>query len=111
MTMDRMSNPSVREVAEAEVNRAADLFLAQLAGVTDNPADALRQQRWLEAQEASDARLRASLGGHAWMALHRDANRSGSEAASNDGPLPPSSSFSNEGASNQAPVRASLQAD
>lgn len=87
-TKDQPGSPLVRETAVAEVDRAADIFLAHLAGIPDDPANALRQQRWLEAQEASDARLRASLGGHAWMALHRDANRPNSGSFSNGTALP-----------------------
>ena len=61
--------------SEAEITRTTNAFFSHLDGTAEDPSDTLRQQRWLEAQEGSDARLRASLGGHAWMALHREANR------------------------------------
>ncbi|MFN0128990.1 MAG: hypothetical protein ACKV19_20140 [Verrucomicrobiales bacterium] len=69
----------------AEVNRVEAAFLDQIAGGSEDPLDPEFQQRWLEGQEASDARLKASLGGHAWLDRHREVHRQAREGGAEGG--------------------------
>ncbi len=54
--------------------RLADAFVERVATGTGDPADPVYQRQWAEAQEESDAAMRASLGGHIWLAKHREAH-------------------------------------
>jgi hypothetical protein len=57
------------------VHDLASRFLHDIEGGSNDPTDPAYQHRWLEAQVESDARLRASLGGHAWLKLHQEAHQ------------------------------------
>jgi hypothetical protein len=61
--------------AAAEKAHLADAFIARVAEGSDDPRDPAYQRRWMEAQEESDVRMRASLGGHAWLTHHQNAHR------------------------------------
>ena len=61
---------------DAVVQDLASQFLHQIDGEgSDDPAHPAYQRRWLDAQVENDARLRASLGGHAWLKLHQEAHQ------------------------------------
>jgi hypothetical protein len=64
-----------------ETARLAGDFFRRIRGASEDPQDSAYQQRWLEAQEESDARMRASLGGQAWLDHHREAHRQAREPA------------------------------
>jgi hypothetical protein len=66
--------------------RLTESFVARVAKGSGDPRDPEYQQRWLEAQEESDARMRASLGGHAWLQHHQDAHRGALEAPAQEVP-------------------------
>lgn len=61
---------------DAVIQDLASQFLHEIEGEgsddSDHPA---YQRRWLDAQVENDARLRASLGGHAWLKLHQEAHQ------------------------------------
>jgi len=63
------------ETGAAETARLTDAFLEQITGGSEDPRDPEYQRRWAGAQEESDARMRASLGGHAWLDRHREVHR------------------------------------
>ena len=61
---------------DAVVQDLANQFLNKIEGEgSDDPAHPAYQRRWLDAQVENDARLRASLGGHAWLKLHQEAHQ------------------------------------
>lgn len=61
---------------DAVIQDLASQFLNQIEGEgSDDPAHPAYQRRWLDAQVENDARLRASLGGHAWLKLHQEAHQ------------------------------------
>lgn len=62
-----------------EVNQVEAAFLNRIVSGSEDPLDPEFQQRWLEAQEESDARLKSSLGGHAWLDRHRAVHRQARE--------------------------------
>jgi hypothetical protein len=66
---------SLDEVGAAETARLTDTFLEQITGGSEDPRDPEYQRRWAAAQEENDARMRASLGGHAWLDRHREVHR------------------------------------
>lgn len=78
-----------------EMARLTETFVARVAEGSADPRDPEYQQRWLEAQEESDARLRASLGGHAWLQHHQDAHRSALEDQAQNGVRPGSGASDN----------------
>ncbi len=60
----------------AVIQDLASQFLNEVEGEgSDDPAHPAYQRRWLDAQVENDARLRASLGGHAWLKLHQEAHQ------------------------------------
>jgi len=63
------------EAGEAEIARLTDTFLQRIAGGSEDPRDPEHQRRWAGAQEESDTRMRASLGGQAWLDRHREVHR------------------------------------
>lgn len=61
---------------DAVIQDLASQFLHEIEGEgSDDPAHPAYQRRWLGAQVENDARLRASLGGHAWLKLHLEAHQ------------------------------------
>lgn len=70
----------------AEVARLADRFAERVTGGSEDPRDPEYQQRWTDAQEENDSRMRASLGGQAWLTHHLKVHR---DAAVQPPPAPP----------------------
>jgi hypothetical protein len=68
------------------VHDLASRFFHDIEGVSNDPTHPAYQHRWLEAQVESDARLRASLGGHAWLKLHQEAHQQAQRDQSAEGP-------------------------
>ena len=66
----------------AETARLTRTFFQSIDGFAQDPHDTDYQNRWFQAQEENDARMRASLGGHAWLIHHREAHRQAREADS-----------------------------
>jgi hypothetical protein len=72
---------------EAVVQDLANQFLNKIEGEgSDDPAHPAYQRRWLDAQVENDARLRASLGGHAWLKLHQEAHQQALRDQSTESP-------------------------
>jgi hypothetical protein len=67
------------------VHELGNRFLHDIEGASNDPTDPAYQHRWLEAQVESDARLRASLGGHAWLKLHQEAHQQALRDQSTEG--------------------------
>ncbi len=60
----------------AVIQDLASQFLNEIEGEgSDDSTHPAYQRRWLDAQVENDARLRASLGGHAWLKLHQEAHQ------------------------------------
>jgi hypothetical protein len=89
--------PDVLLTAEGidEMARLTETFVARVADGSGDPRDPQYQRRWSEAQEESDAHLRASLGGHAWLKHHQDAHRSALEDQAQNGVRPGSGASDN----------------
>jgi len=61
---------------DAVIQDLSSQFLHEIDGEgSDDPAHPAYQRRWLDAQVENDARLRARLGGHAWLKLHQEAHQ------------------------------------
>lgn len=73
---------SANSALVAETARLTQTFFQSIDSFAQDPHDTDYQHRWLQAQEENDARMRASLGGHAWLIHHRDAQRQAREANS-----------------------------
>jgi len=70
-----LANTPFTETEQAEVARLTDAFFRDLTGSIEDPTDSDYRQQWQQAQEESDARMRASLGGQAWLLRHREVHR------------------------------------
>ena len=72
---------------DAVVQHLASQFLNEIEGEgSDDPTHLAYQRRWLDAQVENDARLRASLGGHAWLELHQEAHQQALRDQSTESP-------------------------
>lgn len=72
---------TVDDGSAAEMTRLATTFLERVEGGTDDPLNPAYQEEWVRAQEESDARMRASLGGQAWLNHHREAHQHAAQQA------------------------------